>query len=67
MIVLDSPTVLELIFGALRTTRSGCSRRGGGRVGSDGFLTLSPVTLEESDAGGLIGTAVSDESPCSTS
>ena len=60
--VLDSPTVLEL-----RTTRSGCSTRGGGRVGSDGFLTLSPVTQEGSDAGGLTGTAVSDESPCSTS
>ena len=65
--VLDFATVLESIFDALRTTRPWCSTTGGGRVGSDGFLILSPVTLLEGDAGGLIGTAVSDESPCSTS
>ena len=41
--------------------------KGGGHVGSDGFLILSPVTLEEGDAGGLIGTEVLDELPCSTS
>jgi hypothetical protein len=37
--------------------------KGGGRVGSDGFLILSPVILEKGDAGGLTGTAVPDESP----
>jgi hypothetical protein len=65
--VLDFATVLESIFGALRATCSGCSTRSGGHVGSDGFLILSPATLEEGDAGGSTGTAVSDESPCSTS
>ncbi|KAF8500467.1 hypothetical protein F5888DRAFT_1888551, partial [Russula emetica] len=57
VMVLDFATVLESIFGVLRMTRSGCSTRGGGRVGNDGFLILSPVTLEEGDAGGLTGTA----------
>jgi hypothetical protein len=33
-------------------------QRGGGCLGSDGFLILSPVTL---DAGGTTGMAVSDE------
>jgi hypothetical protein len=56
----DFATVLESIFDALRTRRSECSTRGGGRVGSDGFLILSTVTLEE-------GTAGSNKSPCSTS
>ena len=37
--------------------------RGGGRAGRVAFLILSSVTLEECDAGGLTGTAVSDESP----
>jgi hypothetical protein len=63
VMVLDFATVLESNFGALRTTRPRCSTTGGGRVGSDGFLILS----EEGDAGRLIGTAVSDESPCNTS
>jgi hypothetical protein len=64
--VLDLATVLGSIFGALRATRSGCSLRGRGRAGSDGFLILSLVTLEEGDAGWW-RTTVPDESPCSTS
>ncbi len=65
--VLSFVAVLESIFGTLRTTRSGCSKRGGGRFGRDGFLIISPVTLDEGDVGGPTGTAVSDKSPCSTS
>jgi hypothetical protein len=53
--VLDFATVLESIFGALRATCSGCSTRSGGHVGSDGFLILSPATLEEGDAEGRQG------------
>jgi hypothetical protein len=62
LIVLDFDTETESLIRTLRTARPGFSRRGGGRVGRDAFLILSSVTLEESDAGGLMGTAVSDES-----
>jgi len=42
------------MFAALRTTRSGCSMRDGGRVGNDGFLILSPVILEEGDTAPML-------------
>lgn len=53
----------ESLIRALRIVRSGLSMRGGGRAGRVAFLIISSVTLEESDAGGLTGTAVSDELP----
>ena len=60
LIVLDFDT--EKSLHALWMARW-LGMRGGGRAGRAAFLILSSVTLEESNAGGLTGAAVSDESP----
>lgn len=49
-----------------KATHPHCSTTGGGRVGSDGLLISSHVAAK-GNVEGLTGTAVSDESSCSTS
>jgi hypothetical protein len=64
LIVLAFAMVMEPFSRALRTARSGGSRRGAGRAGRDDFLILPSVTRE---AGGPTGTSISDEPPCRAS
>lgn len=65
--VLVFAAIIVSLFCASRTARSGGSRRGGGRAGRDAFLILLSVALEKGSAGGLMATAVPDESPCCVS